>query len=38
METVFKVCSREPVMSISEVLRITSFLNILNGILVPFVA
>jgi hypothetical protein len=30
--------SRDPVMSMSEVLRVTSFLNILNGILVPFVA
>lgn len=38
MQTVFKICSREPVMELSEVLRITNFLNLLNGVLNQFIS
>jgi hypothetical protein len=38
MELVMKSCNRDPVMSILEALRVNSFLNLLNGILTPFVA
>jgi len=33
MESIFRICQREPVMELSEVLRVTNFLNLLGGVL-----